>query len=138
MVKTCTAWHTSLENRKCYYWLLKWENSPTWWLFLRSLVFWSVGKYQRNDQGTFAKAMQFIVPTYLFFSFDPPTPPPHLQLDGTNDFSHGNDSRIIWLKILIIEHYKIFETKSFFHSFSVSFIRWFCREKFPMILFKSI
>ena len=60
------------------------------------------------------------------------------QLDGTNDFSHSNDSRIIWLKILIIEHYKIFETKAFFHSFSVSFIRWFCREKFPTILFKSI
>ena len=60
------------------------------------------------------------------------------QWDGTNNFSHGIDSRIIWLKILIIGHYKNFETTAFFHSFSVSFIRWECREKFPMILFKSI
>ena len=60
-----------------------------------------------------------------FFLFRQP------QLDGTNGFSHGNDSRIIWLKILMIGHHKIFETTAFFHSFSVSFIRWLCRSKCP-------
>ena len=137
MVKTCTAWHTSLENRKCYYRLWKWENSPTWWLFFRSLVFWSVGKYQRNDQGTFAKAMQFIVPTYLFFSFDTPTPP-HPQLDGTTAFYMVMTEDSFDSKFLLLDIITILKQRLFFHSFSVSFIRWECREKFPMILFKSI
>ena len=50
-----------------------------------------VGNFQRNNQGTFPdEAMQFIVSTYWFFCFENPS-----SVDGSNDFPHDNDSRII-------------------------------------------
>ena len=66
------------------------EDSPTWWLFsIATVVFARVGNIQRNDQRTFAEAMQFIVQTHWFVLFWQD------QLDGTNEFSHSNDSRMI-------------------------------------------
>ena len=44
-----------------------------------------------------------------------------LQLDGTNEFSHGYDSRMIRLKILMIRHHKIFETTAAFIYFVLFF-----------------
>ena len=35
------------------------------------------------------------------------------SVDGTKEFSHGYDSRIIWIKILMSEHHIHFETTAF-------------------------
>ena len=72
---------------------------------------------QRNDNGTFAEAMQFIVPTNWGFFLQP-------QLDVTNEFSHGNDSRMIRLKILMIRHHKNFETTAYYEM--LKFVTAFC------------
>ena len=60
-----------------------------------------------------------------------------LQLDGTNEFSHGYDSRLIRLKILMIRHHKNFETTASFIYFMLFFFGGYVVQNVPMILFIS-
>ena len=46
------------------------------------------------------------------------------QLDVTNEFSHGNDSRMIRLKFLMIRHHKNFETTAYYEM--LKFVTAFC------------
>ena len=86
-----------------------------------TVIFAGVENFQRNEQGSFAEGMQFIVPTYwVFFVWQP-------QLDGTKTFSHGNDSGMIRLEIFMIGQHRNFEIpvvfsiiRCFFNSMGMS------------------
>ena len=80
---------------------------------------------------TFVEAMQFLVPTYWgFFVLKP--------VRWHQRVLHCNNSRIIWLKILMIGHLRNFETTAFFIHLVFLLLGGYIVQNVPMILLISI